>query len=108
MPELDHFRDFRRGVALLALILFATYLVPIGYLLWTAVSGEVDSPSDTVGVVRFVVVGLALTGAAVTGLGVLRAADVTRSRRLGRFTGLWLLTAAALLVVTGVIGDRLA
>jgi hypothetical protein len=109
MPEkVDNLQDFRRGIALLALILFVAYLVPVGYLLWTAATGEAGATPDAVGVIRFVVVGVALAGAAITGLGVLRTGELTRSRRLGRLTGLFLVAAAVLLIVSGMIGDWLA
>ncbi|WP_238162199.1 hypothetical protein [Micromonospora endolithica] len=57
---------------------------------------------------RFRSVAVPLGTAAAMGLGVYRAPSNVEAKRRGRVMDLALLIAAVLLVVTGVIGDRLS
>lgn len=106
--ERDQWRDFRRGMALLSLVLFFFCLVGLGFLVYMLASAGDDGTFGTWSLLRFLSVSVPLGVAAVAGLGVYRAVSVGEARRRGRVMGLALLVAVVLLVVTGVVGDRLS
>ncbi|WP_435055197.1 hypothetical protein [Micromonospora aurantiaca (nom. illeg.)] len=101
----DQWRDFRRGVALLSMVLFFFCAVGFGFLVYNAATRDGDVPFDGWSFLRFLAVAVPLGVAAVCGLGVYRAGSNTEAKKRGRVMGLALLVAAVLLVVTGVIGD---
>ncbi|GAB3169141.1 hypothetical protein GCM10027259_00100 [Micromonospora palomenae] len=109
VPEkLDQWHDFRKSVALVSMVLFFFCVVGLGFLVYQlAVVGD-DGTFSAWSFIRFLSVGIPLGVAAVAGLGVYRASTNAESKRRGRFMALALLVAAVLLVVTGVVGDRLS
>ncbi|MGB2569275.1 hypothetical protein ACPFP2_12600 [Micromonospora citrea] len=104
----DQWHDFRRGIALLSMVLFFFCIVALGFLVYQLVVGDAGNVFDGWSFFRFLSVAVPLGVAAVTGLGVYRASSNAEAKRRGRVMGLALLLAAVLLVVTGVIGDRLS
>ncbi|SCL58369.1 hypothetical protein GA0070617_3797 [Micromonospora yangpuensis] len=95
-------------MALLSLVLFFFCLVGLGFLVYMLASAGDDGTFGTWSLLRFLSVSVPLGVAAVAGLGVYRAVSVGEARRRGRVMGLALLVAVVLLVVTGVVGDRLS
>ncbi|MGC4829856.1 hypothetical protein [Micromonospora arida] len=110
VPEkLDQWHDFRKSVALLSMVLFFLFMVGLGFLVYQlAVVGDDDGTFSAWSFFRFMSVAVPLGVAAVVGLGVYRASTNAESKRRGRIMALALLTGAILLVVTGIIGDRLS
>lgn len=109
VPErLDQWRDFRRGLALLSMVLFFFCAVGFGFLVYNAATREGDVPFDGWSFVRLLSVAVPLGVAAVSGLGVYRAGSNAEAKKRGRVMGLALLTAAVLLVLTGIIGDTVS
>ncbi|MEH1167330.1 hypothetical protein V6V47_18285 [Micromonospora sp. CPCC 205539] len=109
VPEkLDEWHDFRKSVALVSMVLFFFCVVGLGFLLYQLAIVEDDGTFSGWSFLRFMSVAIPLGVAAATGLGVYRATTNAESKRRGRIMGLALLAAAALLVVTGIIGDRLS
>ncbi|MBG6099794.1 hypothetical protein IW249_000208 [Micromonospora vinacea] len=108
-PEkLDQWHDFRKSVALVSMVLFFFCVVGLGFLVYQlAIVGDDDGTFSAWSFFRFMSVAVPLGAAAVAGLGVYRASTNAESKRRGRLMALALLAAAILLVVTGVIGDRL-
>ncbi|WP_433263022.1 hypothetical protein ACQPWR_24845 [Micromonospora vinacea] len=108
-PEkLDQWHDFRKSVALVSMVLFFFCLVGLGFLVYQlAVVGDDDGTFSAWSFFRFMSVAAPLGVAAVVGLGVYRASTNAESKRRGRIMALALLAAAILLVVTGMVGDRL-
>ncbi|MFG1674151.1 hypothetical protein [Micromonospora sp. NPDC049282] len=104
----DQWHDFRRGVALLSMVLFFFCVVALGFLVYNAATRDGDVPFDGWSFFRFLSTALPLGVAAVAGLGVYRAGSNVEARKRGRVMGLGLLAAAVLLVVTGVIGDAVS
>ncbi|GAB3186694.1 hypothetical protein FHX75_111354 [Micromonospora palomenae] len=109
VPEkLDQWHDFRKSVALVSMVLFFFCVVGLGFLVYQlAIAGD-DGTFSTWSFFRFASVAIPLGVAAVAGLGVYRASSSAESKRRGRVMALALLAAAILLVVTGIIGDRLS
>ncbi|MEV4481782.1 hypothetical protein [Micromonospora coxensis] len=110
VPEkLDQWHDFRKSVALVSMVLFFFCVVALGYVVYQlAIVGDDDGIFDLWSFLGFMSVAVPLGVAAVTGLGVYRATNNAESKRRGRIMALALLVAAVLLVVTGMIGDRLS
>ncbi|MEH0982210.1 hypothetical protein [Micromonospora sp. CPCC 205556] len=109
-PEkLDQWRDFRKSVALVSMVLFFFCVVALGHVVYQLVIvGDERGIFDPWSFLAVMSVAVPLGVAAVTGLGVHRAASNAESKRRGRIMALALLVAAVLLVVTGVVGDRLS
>lgn len=110
VPEkLDQWHDFRKSVALVSMVLFFFCVVGLGFLVYQlAVVGDDDGTFSVWSFFRFMSVAVPLGVAAVAGVGVHRASINAESKRRGRVMALALLAAAVLLVVTGIIGDRLS
>jgi hypothetical protein len=107
-PEkLDQWHDFRKNVALVSVVLFFFCLVGLGFLAYQLVIVGDDGIFDPWSSFRTISVTVPLGTAAVMGVGVYRAANNGESKRRGRIMALALLVATVLLVVTGIIGDRL-
>ncbi|MEV0882116.1 hypothetical protein AB0I85_30345 [Micromonospora echinofusca] len=104
----DQWHDFRRGIALLSMVLFFFCVVGLGFLVYQLAASGGDGVFDGWSFFRFLSVAVPLGVAAVMGLGVYRAPINAEAKRRGRVMGVALLVAAILLVVTGVIGDRLS
>ncbi|MFG3703582.1 hypothetical protein ACGF7U_02430 [Micromonospora sp. NPDC047670] len=104
----DQWHDFRRGIALLSMVLFFFCVVGLGFLVYQLVAANGGDVFDGWSFIRFLSVAVPLGVAAVMGLGVYRATGNAEAKRRGRVMGVALLVAAVLLVVTGVIGDRLS
>ncbi|MEU6074226.1 hypothetical protein [Micromonospora sp. NPDC047074] len=104
----DQWHDFRRGIALLSMVLFFFCVVGLGFLVHRLATSGGDGVFDGWSFFRFLSVAVPLGVAAAMGLGVYRAPGGTEARRRGRVMGLALLVAVVLLVVTGVVGDRLS
>ncbi|WP_231930962.1 hypothetical protein [Micromonospora coriariae] len=105
--KLDQWHDFRRSVALVSMVLFFFCVVGLGFLVYQlAIVGD-DGTFSVWSFFRFMSVAAPLGVAAVAGLGVYQASTNAVSKRRGRIMALALLAAAVLLVVTGIIGDRL-
>lgn len=106
--KLDQWHDFRKSVALVSMVLFFFCVVGLGFLAYQlAIVGD-DGTFSGWSFFRFMSVATPLGVAAVAGLGVYRASANAESKRRGRIMALALLVAAVLLVVTGIIGDRLS
>ncbi|MET8352937.1 hypothetical protein [Micromonospora sp. NPDC005206] len=106
--KLDQWHDFRKSVALVSMVLFFFCVVGLGFLVYQlAIVGD-DGTFSVWSFFRFMSVATPLEVAAVAGLGVHRASTNAESKRRGRIMALALLVAAVLLVVTGIIGDRLS
>ncbi|MEE6257603.1 hypothetical protein [Plantactinospora sonchi] len=106
--KLDQWHDFRKSVALVSMVLFFFCVVGLGFLVYQlAIVGD-EGTFSAWSFFRFMSVAIPLGVAAVAGLGVYRASRNADSKRRGRIMALALLAAAALLVVTGIIGDRLS
>lgn len=110
VPEkLDQWHDFRKSVALVSMVLFFFCLLALGNVVYQlAIAGDERGVFDPWSFLGFLLVAVPLGVAAVTGLRVYRATNNAESKRRGRIMGLALLAAAVLLVVTGIIGDRLS
>lgn len=110
VPEkLDQWHDFRKSVALLSMVLFFFCLVGLGFLAYQLViAGDDRRVFNPWSFFRAMSVTLPLGVAALTGIGVYRAANNVESKRRGRIMALALLTAAVLLLVTGLIKDGLS
>ncbi|WP_231924464.1 hypothetical protein [Micromonospora chokoriensis] len=106
--KLDQWHDFRKSVALVSMVLFFFCVVGLGFLVYQLAASGDDGTFSIWSLARFLSVGVPLGAAAVAGLGVYRASTDTESKRRGRIMALALLAAAILLVVTGIIGDRLS
>ncbi|NYF54448.1 hypothetical protein [Micromonospora purpureochromogenes] len=95
-------------MALLSMVLFFFCLVGLGFLVYKLATLGGDATFDGWSFFRFLSVAVPLGVAAASGFGVYRASSNAEAKRRGRVMGLALLVAAVLLVVTGVIGDRLS
>jgi len=90
------------------MVLFFFCAVGFGFLVYNAATREGDVPFDGWSFVRLLSVAVPLGVAAVSGLGVYRAGSNAEAKKRGRVMGLALLTAAVLLVLTGIIGDTVS
>ncbi|MEW2383650.1 hypothetical protein AB0873_16390 [Micromonospora sp. NPDC047707] len=107
--KLNQWHDFRKSVALVSMVLFFLCLVGLGFLAYQLVIvGDDRGVFNPWSFLRFMSVTVPLGVAAVTGVGVFRAVNNAESKRRGRIMSLALLVAAVMLVVTGVIKDRLS
>ncbi|MEV4754467.1 hypothetical protein AB0J86_05010 [Micromonospora sp. NPDC049559] len=108
MQKPDQWADFRRGVALLSLVLFFFCVVAVAFLAFRLVTVGTDVAPNWSELLGFASVAVPLGVAAGAGIGVYRAQSPGQAKRRGRIMGLAFMLAALLLVVTGVIGDRLS
>ncbi|MEU8219772.1 hypothetical protein AB0C47_28855 [Micromonospora taraxaci] len=106
--KLDQWHDFRKSVALVSMVLFFLCVVGLAFLVYQlAIVGD-DGTVSVWSFFRFISVAVPLGVAAAFGLGVYRSVTNAESKRRGRIMALALLVAALLLVITGMIGDRLS
>ncbi|SCE91478.1 hypothetical protein GA0070607_3158 [Micromonospora coriariae] len=94
----DQWNDFRRGIALLSMVLFFFCVVGLGFLLYQLATLDGDAAFDGWSFVRFPSVAVPLGVAAVMGVRVYRAASNSEAKSRGRVMGLALLAAAAPLI----------